>query len=172
MKKLLVFVIPLALFTAETVKAQVNFVRTTPSMSIFLTDSADVDTLFLAFPKSLTSSIAFDTSKANRTAIIPPQDFVSAQGKFTMYLTREAVTGTADSFRVWVKKVMPSTGIPVRNDSTFIIGTATTFADIINYSQYPFTITDPTKGLAFGFFIGNTSDTIKVKLNCWIDFTQ
>lgn len=169
MKKVLLV---LLLLTAPAVFGQVNFVRTTPTASVQLTTLADIDTILFLFPKSLTSPVFFDSTKANRTVLIPAQDFVSAQGKFTLYLTRTAITGTADSFRVWVKKIMPTTGIPVRNDSTFIIGSASTFADIANYSQYSFTITDPTKGLALVFRKGDGGTPVKVRLSAWIDFTQ
>jgi hypothetical protein len=167
MKKIL-----LVLFFATASYGQVNFVRTTPQASVQLTTLADIDTILFLFPKSLTAPVFFDSTKAAKSVIVPAQDFVSAQGKFTLYLTRAAITGTADSFRVWVKKLMPSTGIPVRNDSTFIIGSASTFADIINHSQYAFTITDPTKGLALVFRKGDGGTPIKVRLNAWIDFTQ
>lgn len=169
MKKLLILSI---LFLANAGYSQVNFVRTTPQASVALTTLNDLDTLFLRFPHNLTSSIAFDSSKANKTILIPSQDFVAAQGKFTMYFTRTAINGSPDSFRVWVKKIMPASGAPIANDSTFIVGGATTYANILSNSGYNFTITDPTKGLNFFILKGDGGSLLKVRLNAWIDFTQ
>lgn len=169
MKKVLLV---LLLLSAPTVFGQVNFVRSTSQISMFLTSVADLDTVLLLFPKSLTSPVYFDTTKAGRTAVIPAQDFVSAQGKFTIFFNRTNVNGVADSFRVYFKKVHPITGVPARDDSTFIIATASTFANIVDGSQREFIVSGPCKGVAIMALKGDGGSVIKTRLKMVVDFTQ
>lgn len=170
MKKVL-FV--LLLLTAPAVFGQVNFVRTTPMASVQLTTVNDIDSLLLLFPKSLSSPAFFDSTKANRTILIPAQDFIACAGKFTLYIQRVAIGGSnIDSIRIYVKKLMPQTGVPVHNDSIWVAGSATTYANPINQSAYSFTVTDPTKGLMFGVVKADGGLAQKVRFNFWVDYTQ
>lgn len=168
MKKIVLF-----LLLATGAFGQVNFVRTAGPATVQLTTVNDIDSLLLLFPKNLTSPAFFDSTKANRTVIIPAQDFVACAGQFTLYIQRVAIGGSnIDSIRIFVKKLMPQTGIPVHNDSIWVAGSATTYANPINQSAYSFTVTDPTKGLMFGVVKADGGLAQKVRFNFWVDYTQ
>ncbi len=120
---------------------------TQDSAGTILSGLSDKDTILVVFSAGLLpKQIAMDTTKNARTANRPP-DFVRAAGDCDLFLDRLNMTGTADSFRVYYKIVHPHTGRLARNDSTFILGTASTFANFTSDSRY--TITLPVcKGFA------------------------
>lgn len=156
------------LFLPTLSMAQYHFVRM-DSCVAKLTTVGDIDTMVLRFPKSLTAKAAFDTSKANRTVFIPAQDFVAAQGGFTLWLKRSNISGTADSFAVYYKPLSPE-GYPSRNDSTYIIGSASTYGNIVNQYNYTISINEAL-GLAIIIKQGDTG-TQKTTVTAKVVYSQ
>lgn len=110
-------------------------------------NNADIDTILYVFPNGpLPRSMASDTTKGGVTAL-KPAEFIRAAGNFDLWLDRTDLAGTPDSFRVWVKAIDPFSGRLARNDSTFILATASTFANFTSTSRYSIT-------LPVGFGIG------------------
>lgn len=111
-------------------QAQDRYVLRDSLMSIL--SNTDIDTLIWLFSPSAVpaqSSFTSDTTKANRTALIPPS-YARSAGSFDLWLNRHNLSNAADSFRVYYFTVDPFSGRPAINDSTFVIGTASTFATI------------------------------------------
>lgn len=103
-------------------------------------NNADIDTILCVFSNGpLPRMIAMDTTKAGRTAIRPP-DFIRAAGDVDLWLDVANLSGTPDSLRGWIKAVDPFSGRLSRNDSTFFLATASTFANPTSTSRYAITL--------------------------------
>ncbi len=124
----------------------------------------DIDTVYFIFPNvPLSKIMASDTTK-NGVTLYKPPSFVRMAGDFDLWLDRLNHVGTADSFKVWYKLVDPFSGRLARNDSTFIVGSASAFANFTSTSRYSITL--PT---CFGFGViirqaDTTLDTTRVLL--------
>ena len=111
------------------------------SLFMILTN-ADIDSGYFLLPTAAipaTSHMTSDTTKAARRWAKPP-GFSRVSGSFDLWLDRSNLSGTADSFRVYYLPVQPWTGRPARNDSTFLVGTATTFGNIVSGYRYTITV--------------------------------
>lgn len=131
----------------------------------------DLDTAYFYFPiGALPRKLAGDTTKAARTHYTPPA--VSRQsGYYYVHINRTNIAGTADSFRVAYYPVHPTRGVITTNDVTYILGSASTYADITDGNGYDITL-PPCKGVAFVVTQGNlvTGDTTNVTLH--LSYTQ
>ena len=122
----------------------------------------DIDTVIYVFPTSpFAQKMQSDTTKAGVTAWRPPS-FIRAAGDLDLWLDRTNVVGTADSFKLYYKPIDPYTGRPARNESTFVLGSSTTFANFTSTSRYAVTL-GAGFGIAFIIRQGDTSiDTTRV----------
>lgn len=166
-KSVLTTLLVLLSFTSSY--TQVNYVRLTPTLTTALTTVADLDTMVLRFGKNLTSPVAFDTSKAGRTVFLPAQDFIAAQGKFTLELDR--ATTAADSFKIYFKKLLAD-GYTCRRDSTFLLGSASTYGTFARHSQFEIIINGPCMGFGIFFLKGDGGSVVRTVISARIAYTQ
>lgn len=121
----------LLLCLASTGYAQDRFVLRDSTRTIL--NNADTDTVvFLFTPTQIPAQTHMfsDTTRPAITAYIPP-NYARTAGSFDLWLNRHNLSGAADSFRVYYFHVDPWSGRPAVNDSTFIVGSASTFANIL-----------------------------------------
>lgn len=155
--------IPL-LFFAPMLFAQDRYVLS-DSIFVFLT-STDTDTAYFHFSSAaLPRRLAADTTKDSFTHYKPPA-VARQSGYYYLTINRVNAVGAADSFRVAYHPIHPTRGVIVANDITYVVGSASAYADITDGSGFNITL-PVTKGVAFVVSQGNlvAGDTTKIILH-------
>lgn len=134
-------------------------------------NNADTDTMLFVFSDgTLPKTIASDTTKNGRRAMVPPS-FARIAGNVDLWFDRSNLSGTPDSFRVWYKVVDPFSGRLARNDSTFILASASTYANFTSTSRYSITLP-----VCFGFALviqqGDLSGNRKTRVVAKVVYSQ
>ena len=154
-KLLLLLLLPAAAFSQTRT-------TTVDSIIVSLAGNAAVDTLWIPYPiGNAANPPAFVHNRP--TAQVPNRtvDYVSASN---LYITK---TGTGSSFKVRSHPISPLAGTLSKNDSTFIVGSSGSGANIVSGSNYSVTGASGTHG--FGLVLskhdaGTAVLTITVEL--------
>lgn len=118
-----------------------NRTTTRDSIIVSLAGSSAVDTVWVPFP--LGNPPLFMYNRA--TAPIPGRivDYISG---VNLWVTK---TGTGTAYRIIKFPMNPLTGVLSKNDSTYVVGSSGSAADITSGSNYALTTVAGTHGVGF-----------------------
>ena len=154
---------------AGNVQAQDRFVARDTVITFLI--NVDVDTAyFLLTPAAYPEQIQSDTTKSGVTKYIPAK-WIRSSGYFDLWLDRTNQSGAADSFRVYYFPLHPITGALAKNDSTFIIAGASTFANFTSGSRYNITLPTTTGGIGIVIRQGDLT-TVKTRIRMVFNYAQ
>jgi hypothetical protein len=131
--------------------------------STILGGLADVDTMTFDFPIGpVPRYVTKDQTKFGNTAL-QRANFMRVVEKVDVWFDRQNIVGNADSFRVYYKILHPSLNQVASNDSTFVLGTANTFVNLVNFSRFQITL-PACKGVRFYLVKGDLATGIRTKI--------
>ncbi len=136
-----------------------------------LTGTADIDSAEFMFPVGPSSRyVTSDTTRFGNTALQRP-DFLRMNEKAEVWLDRINIVGNADSFKVYYKGKHPKRNQLSSNDSTFIVGTASTFGNFTNFSRFNITL-PPGRGITFILVKGDIAAAIRTRVLLTLVYSQ
>lgn len=151
------FVLLLCPFTALTQWALVD-----TALSV-LTGVADVDTAEFRFPIGPTVRyITSDSTRFGNTAL-QRSEFLRMTEKAELWIDRTNVVGNADSFKIYYKFLHPRRPQLASNDSTFVIGSSSTFGNFSTFSRFPIVLTG-NRGIVFILQKGDNASAVRTRV--------
>lgn len=136
-----------------------------------LTGVADIDTAEFLFPTGPPARyVTSDTTRFGNTAL-QKSEFLRMVEKAEVWIDRINVVGNADSFKIYYKPIHPKRRQLASNDSTFIVGSASTFGNFTNFSRFQITL-PPGRGITFILQKGDGASAIRTRVLLTLVYSQ